>query len=71
VCVQNISEILPVAGVTLAGPFPAALQNFITYTAAVPANAPAPEAGRALIGYLTAPAQGIVWRSAGFENAQP
>jgi molybdate transport system substrate-binding protein len=71
VCVQNISEILPVGGVTLAGPFPAALQNFITYTAAVPANAPAPEAGRALIGYLTAPAQGIVWRSAGFENAQP
>jgi len=67
-CVQNITEILPVAGVTLAGPFPAALQNFITYTAAVPANAPLPDAGRALIAYLTAPAQGIVWRNAGFET---
>ena len=69
-CVQNITEILPVAGVTLAGPFPAALQNFITYTAAVPADAPSPDAGRALIAYLTAPPAGAAWRSAGFETAQ-
>ncbi len=69
-CVQNITEILPVAGVRFAGPFPAALQNFITYTAAVPANAPLPDAGRALIAYLTAPAQGIGWRDSGFETVR-
>jgi len=68
-CVQNITEIIPFAGVTFAGPFPAALQNYITYTAAVPADAPAPDAARALIAYLTVPAAGAAWRSAGFEAA--
>ena len=30
-CAQNITEIVPVKGVVLAGAFPAAVQNYITY----------------------------------------
>ena len=37
--VHQISEILPVAGVTLVGPLPAEIQNFTVYAAGVGAAA--------------------------------
>lgn len=64
-CVQNVTEIVPVAGITVAGTLPAALQTYVTYTGAVPSNAPAPADGRAFLTYLGR--QGDAWRAAGFE----
>jgi molybdate transport system substrate-binding protein len=55
-CVHQISEILPVKGVTLVGPLPRDLQKTTTYSAGVPARAASPELGRAFIAFLTRPA---------------
>ena len=38
--IHQISEILPVAGVTLVGPLPEAIQNYTAYAGAVRANTP-------------------------------
>jgi molybdate transport system substrate-binding protein len=68
ICAQNVTEILPVKGVTYVGPFPAAVQNYITYTAAIPKNAPSPDAGKSFVAYLTAPSQAAAWHKAGWEE---
>ena len=52
----QISEILPVAGATLAGPLPRDLQVFTVFTAAMASRSTAPELGRRIIGVLTSPA---------------
>jgi molybdate transport system substrate-binding protein len=65
-CVQNISEIVPVRGVVVAGPFPAALQNYITYSAAVAKGSADPDDARAFIAGATSPARAPLWKSAGF-----
>jgi molybdate transport system substrate-binding protein len=67
-CVQNISEIVPVHGVVVAGPFPAALQNYITYSAAVAKKSTAPDDARAFIADATSPARAPLWKSGGFER---
>jgi len=54
-CVHQISEILPVKGVTLLGPLPRELQKITTYSAALSARAAAPEAGRAFIAFVARP----------------
>lgn len=69
ICVQNISEIVPVSGVVLAGPFPAALQNYITYSAAVLKQTAAPAAARAFVANLTSPQRAATLRAAGFQPA--
>ncbi len=66
-CVQNISEIVPVKGVAVAGPFPAALQNYITYSVAVVKGSTSPDDARAFIADATSPARAPVWKSAGFQ----
>jgi molybdate transport system substrate-binding protein len=66
-CVQNISEIVPVHGVVVAGPFPAALQNYITYSAAVAKQSTAPDDARAFIADATSRARAPLWKSGGFE----
>jgi molybdate transport system substrate-binding protein len=71
VCVQSTVEIVPVAGVRVVGPVPDPLRFALTYTAAVPANAPNPSAGKAFVDYLTSPGQAEEWRKAGFEGASP
>ena len=53
-CVHQISEILPVKGVTLVGPLPKELQKITIYSAAVAAKATAAEAGRAFVDFMTA-----------------
>jgi molybdate transport system substrate-binding protein len=67
-CVQNISEIVPVKGVVVAGPFPAAMQNYITYSAAVAKGSTAPDDARAFIADAMSPARVQVWKSGGFER---
>jgi molybdate transport system substrate-binding protein len=68
--VHNISEILPVKGVTLVGPLPPPLQSYTTYVAAVPGKAESPEPALALIKYLTRPDAVHHWTEAGFEPAK-
>lgn len=62
-----ITEILPVKGVTLAGPLPAAVQNENTYTAAVSAASARREAAQAFVSALTRPAARARLKAAGFE----
>jgi len=62
-----ISEILPVKGVKLAGPLPAAVQNANTYTAAVAATSSQREAAEALIKAITSPAARARFKATGFE----
>ena len=54
--VHQISEILPVKGVRLAGPLPAELQLYTTYTAALIAGTSNAAAAQAWIRYLSGPA---------------
>jgi molybdate transport system substrate-binding protein len=54
-CVHQISEILPVKGVTLVGPLPAEINRVTTYTGALLASSPMPDAGRAFLAYLARP----------------
>ena len=52
---QQISELLPIAGIAYVGPLPAEVQRITTFTAGVAAGAKSPEAGRALIRFLASP----------------
>jgi molybdate transport system substrate-binding protein len=65
--IHQISEILPVKGVTLVGPLPADLQNYTIYAAALSTNAKEPDAAKALLATLTGPAAAGVLKSKGME----
>ncbi len=61
----QISEILPYAGAELVGPLPADIQLYTVFPAAVGASAKEPEAAKALIKFLTAPAAVPVLKAKG------
>jgi molybdate transport system substrate-binding protein len=70
----NISEILPVAGVTLVGPLPTELQSYIVFDAAIPNSNTADAPAVSFIKALAAPAARPAWQKAGLEPfgaAQP
>ena len=50
--VQQISELLPVAGIEIVGPLPASLQKITTFSAGVLAAAKEPDAARALVKFV-------------------
>nr|WP_084545751.1 substrate-binding domain-containing protein [Cupriavidus malaysiensis] len=52
---QQVSEILPVAGAQYVGKIPEAVQKVTTFSAGIPVGAEHPEAGRALIRFLASP----------------
>jgi molybdate transport system substrate-binding protein len=54
--VHQISEIIPVKGVTLVGPLPKGLQKITTYSAGVAAGSAVPDVARAFIAFLARPA---------------
>lgn len=54
-CVHQISEIIPVNGVTLVGPLPAEINRVTTYAGALLASSPSPDAARAFLAYLGRP----------------
>ena len=64
----NISEIMPVKGVTLVGPLPAELQNYIVFDAAIPKGNPTPEPAADFIKSLADPAERQAWQNAGLEQ---
>jgi molybdate transport system substrate-binding protein len=53
--IQQVSEIVPVKGAELAGLFPEELQNVTTFSAAVCASAPEPDAAAGLLRFLKSP----------------
>lgn len=67
--VQQISELLPVAGTQFVGPFPPELQVYTTFTGAVGPAARDPAAARALLEFLTAPDALPVIKAKGMEPA--
>jgi molybdate transport system substrate-binding protein len=52
--VQQISELLPVAGVEVVGPLPAELQRITTFTAGVLTAAKEPDTAKALVKFVAA-----------------
>jgi len=67
--IHQISEILPVKGITLVGPLPAEIQNYTIYAAALGANAKEGEAAKALLKALSGPAAADVLKAKGMEPA--
>ena len=65
----QVSELLPADGIDYVGPLPAQLQHITVWSAGLHAAAPAPQAARALIEYLTAPHAAVVIRRSGMEPA--
>jgi molybdate transport system substrate-binding protein len=63
----NISEILPVKGVTLVGPLPQELQSYIVFGGAVHVRSSAPETAAAFLRTLSAPDTRDAWSAGGFE----
>lgn len=66
-CVHQISEILPVKGVTLVGPLPRELQKITVYSAAVVTPVSAPEAARAFVAFLARPSFRARFAAAGLD----
>ena len=66
---QQVSELLPVPGIDYVGPLPAEIQHYTVFAAGIAAGAREPDAARALIAYLTAPAAAPVIRRSGMEPA--
>jgi molybdate transport system substrate-binding protein len=62
---QQVCELLPVPGVDLVGPLPPDIQEITTFSSGVHAKAKAPEAARALVEFLIAPAAAPVIKAKG------
>ena len=69
--IQQISEILPVAGVSFVGPLPAALQNETIYSGAVGQNAAQPDAARSFLKLLAGPDARPILEQKGMQPAAP
>ena len=67
--IHQISEILPVKGITLIGPLPADIQNYTVYAAGLGANGKESEAAKALLKTLSGPGAADVLKSKGMEPA--
>lgn len=66
---QQMSELLPVKGIDIVGPLPPELQHVTVFSAGLSAHARVPDAARALVAYLTAPAAAPIIRQSGMEPA--
>ena len=64
----NISEILPVQGVSLVGPLPASVQSYIVFAAALHAGRRSPGPAQAFAKRATDPATGAQWSAGGLES---
>src|SRR5215471_5481149 len=67
--VHQISEIVPVKGVTLVGPLPKEIQNYTTYAAGISAAPGDVEGAKALVKFLTGPRTGELLKQKGMEPA--
>jgi molybdate transport system substrate-binding protein len=69
IAVHQISELLPVKGVTVVGPLPAEIQNYTVYSAGLAAGSGNGAAAQALIALLRSPDGAAAIRSKGMEPA--
>ncbi|HEX3971419.1 MAG TPA: substrate-binding domain-containing protein [Stellaceae bacterium] len=69
--VQNSSELIDVPGIQYVGTFPAADQNYITYSAGVAIKSAEPNIALSFIRFITSPSAAKRWHAAGFETAHP
>ena len=67
IAVHQISELLPVKGVTLVGPLPAEIQSYTVYSAGIAAGSTQAAAAQALIALLRSPDGAAAVRSKGME----
>jgi molybdate transport system substrate-binding protein len=67
--VQQLSELLLVEGVEVAGPFPAEIQNVVPLAAAIHVQSAAPQAAAALIALLATPRAKAIIEKAGLVPA--
>jgi molybdate transport system substrate-binding protein len=65
--VHQISEIVPVKGVTLVGPLPKDVQKVTVYSAGIATKATAPDVARAFVAFLTAPSVKPKFAAAGLD----
>ena len=66
---QQMSELLPTAGIDILGPLPADIQIVTTFSGGVHAAAKEPDAARAWMAFLTSPEAAPVLRRHGMEPA--
>jgi len=67
----NISEILPVKGVTLVGPLPAEHQNYLVFAGALHSRGASPEPAAAYLRSLLEPSAREAWKAGGMEALGP
>jgi molybdate transport system substrate-binding protein len=70
IAVQQVSELMQVAGIDIIGPLPAALQKATVFSAGILSEAKNPGAAASLIGWLSTPATASVMRSKGLRPLQ-
>ena len=63
----NISEIVPIKGVTLVGPLPAEYQNYIVFSGALHSRGASPEPAAAYLRSLMEPSAQAAWKAGGME----
>lgn len=68
IAIHQISEIMPVKGVTLAGPLPAEIQNSTVYAGGIGAAAKDGAAAKALLAFLAGPAIDPILKSKGMQK---
>ena len=68
--IQQISELLPVAGASLVGPLPDEIQNYTTYGYAASPHSPSKEAAASFLKALVAPEAATVMRAKGMQPAR-
>jgi molybdate transport system substrate-binding protein len=68
--IQQFSELKPIAGITIVGLIPDAVQLPTPYSAALVKDAPNPAGGRELIGFLSSPKAFAAIRQSGMVPAQ-
>ena len=66
---QQVNELLPIAGIDFVGKLPKELQTVIVYGAARGSNAKEWPAAEALVKYLTSPAAGAILKKLGLDPA--
>ena len=64
---QQMSELMPIKGIDVLGPIPREIQKVTVFSAGLAAGAQEPEAGAALVKFLSAPAAAPFIRKSGME----
>lgn len=70
IAVQQVSELMQVAGIDVIGPLPAALQKATVFSAGILSTSKNPDAAASLIGWLSTPVTASVIRSKGLQPLQ-